>query len=191
MAFFLTTLLRKGRLKKYSSRVPTGLLPLKDIRKALVVVDGTEPGCLGYADRMKAFLEGYKIETSLIYIDLRKISKDMQVFVAGEEVITRKDVTWYGMPRMKRKGLLFSGETDLLVNLRDSSDFTGDFISRTSGARFKIGSSAYPGNPFDLVVSGKSSGEEELPEEGSASASVEKRTRERVDAICNFLNQIV
>lgn len=191
MTFFLKIWLRNARLKKFSDKGPTGLLPLRNIRTAIVLVDGTEPGCRGYADRIGAFLKGNRIEVSFIYIDLRKISKGVEAFVEGENVISRKDVTWFGMPRMKRKGVLFLKEADLLVNLRDSDDFTGDFISKTVKARFRIGACAYKGNPFDLVISGRPSDTGEEPEGNVSDRAEEKQTLERIDAICNFLNQIV
>ena len=43
MAFFLKTLFRKSRLKKYSSRTPTGFMPLRSIRSALVILEPHGP----------------------------------------------------------------------------------------------------------------------------------------------------
>ena len=193
MAFFLTALIRRSRLKKYGSRVHTGFIPLKDLRSAMVVMDGTEPQCMQYGEKVEAFFKDNNIRTSFVYIDLRKISKGVEVFVRGEGVITRKDLSMAGIPKMKRTGKLFSGDVDLLVNLRDSGDFTGDFISKVSKAKFKIGVCPYPGNPFDLVITARSGAEDEAGTGGGGSLpeAEESRTAEKIDAVCNFLMKII
>ena len=85
---------------------------------------------------------------------------------------------------------VFSGDVDLLVNLRDSGDFTGDFISKVSKAKFKIGVCPYPGNPFDLTVTGKEPAPETVPD-GTTPPETRGNTDEKIDAIYNFLKQIV
>lgn len=184
MAFFLTTLLRKARLRKHASKLPTGLLPLRNVRSALVIADGTEPGCREYADRMTAFLKSNSVAVSVIFIDLRKIRKDTVVYVNGEGTITRRQVNWFGMPKLKKTGHLFSSEADLLINLRSIDDYTGDFISKAAKAKFKIGTCDYPGNPFDLIVSGAG-----VNADGDIGAVA--GTAEKTDAICSFLKQII
>ncbi len=188
MAFFLTELIRKSRLRKYGSRVRTGFVPLKNIRSALVILDGTEPDCIQCRKKMESFLKRNGVAVSFIYIDLRKKSGKSGFCVSGPEVLGRRDINAYGIPRMKRKGALFTGDADLLINLRDDADFTGDFISKVCKARFKIGTNAYPGNPFDLVITGR---QPEVPEGEPVGEPEPKHTSERIDAVCNFLNRIV
>lgn len=189
MAFFLTELIRKSRLKKCGSRILTGFLPLKDIRSAVVIIDGTEPSCIAHKEKVDAFCKRNGIAVSFIYIDLRKKSKDTEIFVAGDNVVTRKDMSIFGIPKMKRKGALFTGNADLLVNFRDSDDFAGDFISKVCKARFKIGACDYPDNPFDLVVAAKPAPENEVSE--SDAGTCDSRTSEKIDAVCSFLKKIV
>lgn len=190
MAFFLTELLRRVELKKHSSAVATGFIPLKDIRTALVILDGTDPRCLASRDAMEAFLRGYKIDPSFIFIDLRKRKKGVTVYASGDGLISRRYVNFFGMPRMKKKGHLFSSDFDLLINLRDSDDYTGNFISAAARARFKIGTRAYPGNPFDLTVT---AGDYDMPGEDAPDDGLvhENHIDEKIEAICNFLKQIV
>lgn len=131
------------------------------------------------------------------------------MYVTGENVITGNGVNWFGMPRLKKTGHLFSSGADLLVNLRDSDDYTGDFISKTVQAKFKIGTCDYAGNPFDLIVAGKSgdnaAGAGNTPEDNDTAAGASGDnaglpggvpdnvcdTSEKIDTICNFLKQIV
>lgn len=208
MAFFITTWFRRARLRKYSSHLPTGFLPLHAIHTALVVLDGSDPDCKACRDRMEKFMQRNGIAMSSVFVDLRKPDKNSVVYAAGENLVLRKDIGCFGIPG-KKSMPLFSVETDLLVNLLSGSGFTGDFISRTVRARFKIGTCDYAGNPFDLVVTGKSSSDtaaagnmyrdnasadngfrnnDGLPDERPAYAH---DTSEKIDAICNFLKQIV
>lgn len=193
--------MRRAQLKKHASTLPTGLVPLRKINSALVIADGTVPDCVECVEKMSAFLKGCGIAVSAIYVDLRRIRKDTPVYVSGDNVLTRSRVNWYGKPKTKRTGHLFPAETGLLVNIRDSGDFTGDFISKTVRAVFKIGICDYPGNPFDLTVSGKTGADEadggfsgdsgagEGPASGNPAPVYD--VPEKIDAICNFLKQIV
>lgn len=187
MAFFLTTLLRRFWIKKYSSDRRTGLIPLKSVRSVLAVLDGEDPECVACAGKLTAFFKARNIDISLLFIDFRKRNKDVTVYADGENVLLRKDVNCWGLPAMKKKGYLFLQDTDILINLRDSCDFTGDFISKASKAGFKIGTCSYDGNPFDLIITGK---EGNFPE-GEMSQKDEKHIPERIDTICSFLNQII
>lgn len=190
MAFFLKTLFRKSRLKKYSSRTPTGFMPLRSIRSALVILDGAEPDCLRNGDRIGKYLGSHGISVSLVFVDLRKIRKTDTVYVSGDNVISRRNVNWFGMPKIKSKGNLFLVTADLMINLRATDDFTGDFMSRAVAAGFKIGTLAYPGNPFDLTVTGKEPAPETVPD-GTTPPETRGNTDEKIDAIYNFLKQIV
>ena len=189
MAFFLTTWLRKHRLKKYASSRPTGFMPLGKIRTVLVIADGTEPECLKDTARLEAFFSGFGIVSSFIYTDLRKIGRDTIVYACGDNVITRRDTDWTGMPDLRRKGHLFSGDYDLLISLKDSAGFTEKFLAVTANAGFKIGTCAFHGHPFDLVIADR----QEPDGQCIGPDGIEKTcsTSERIDAICNFLIKIV
>lgn len=189
MAFFLKTLFRKSRLGKYSYEKETGFVPMKEIRSVLIILDGTDPDCPGYEAKAAGFFRSRGVEVSSVFIDLRKYRKDTPVYVSGGNVVLRRHVNWFGMPKLKKKGDLFLKETDLLVNLRDSDDFTGDFISKSAKAGFKIGTCAYQGNPFDLIITGKEE-TADLPESDCENIAG-KHIRERIDIMCKFLNQIV
>ena len=209
MALFITAWFRRARLRKYSSRLATAFVPLHDIRTAIVILDGSDPDCLACCSKMENFLKRNGVSVSAVFIDLRKKKKDTPVYVTGENVITGNGVNWFGMPRLKKTGHLFSFGADLLVNLRDSDDYTGDFISKTVQAKFKIGTCDYAGNPFDLIVAGKSgdnaAGAGNTPEDNDAAAGTSGDnaglpdgvpdnvcdTSEKIDTICNFLKQIV
>ena len=167
---------RNLRMKKYSSTLTTGLLPLRNIRSALILLDGTD-----------TFMLAHGIAVSFIYTDLRKIGKDTTVYACGHEVINRCDVDWTGMPDRKEKGRLFSSDVDLFADLTGSDDFTCRFISAAARAGFKIGTIAYPDNPFDLVIADQANaaGSQDRPEEGTPA------TMSKIEAMFDFLNRIV
>lgn len=181
----LKSWIRNLRMKKYASKRPTGFLPLREIRTALVVLDGTEPECFRYSCMIEAFLQGYGVDVSFIFLDLRKTGRDTVVYACGREVINRKDINWLGIPKGissgRGKASLFSGETDLFINLAGSDDFTSRFISSAASAGFKVGISAYPGNPFDLVITDSDGGED----------AVHHDTPAKITAMCNLLDSII
>ena len=187
MAFFLKTWLRRHKLKKFSSTGKTGFVPLKEIRSVLLVLDGADPECRRYESMANEFFGKRGCRVSPVFIDLRRRRKDTPVYVEGENVISARLVNWFGLPVLKKTGRLFMNETDLLINLRESADFTGDFISKSSRAGFKIGTVAYPGNPFDLVIADQANaaGPPARPEEGTPA------TMSKIEAMFDFLNRIV
>lgn len=191
---------RNLRMKKYSSKRPTGLLPLRDIHTALALLDGTEPDCLRYSDRIEAFMQKYGIAVSFIFLDFRKIGKNTVVYACGREVMNRADIDWLGIPKgiakWRKKSVLLKPETDLFISFIGSDDFTSRFISSAVRAGFKIGVSTYQGNPFDLVITDEGddcpSG---LPEDDSMKKSDAcgnvPDTPAKIEAICNFLKRII
>ncbi len=187
MAFFLKTWLRRHKLKKFSSTGKTGFVPLKEIRSVLLVLDGADPECRRYESMANEFFGKRGCRVSPVFIDLRRRRKDTPVYVEGENVISARLVNWFGLPVLKKTGRLFMNETDLLINLRESADFTGDFISKSSRAGFKIGICDYPGNAFDLVITHR----QEPEASDSAEEHAGRHTAEIMDTIFNFLKQIV
>lgn len=147
-------IIRRKALKKYAQTEPTGLLPLKSIHSAAVVLDVEFPGfeqCK--KDSANFFAEkGIKVDT--FFLDLRKLEKDEMLLTSIRNTIIRKDIGFYGMPR--KDSIIMEGKSyDLLLCLTPKADFTALFIARYIKAKFKIGAVELPGNVFDMVVSGE------------------------------------
>ncbi len=203
MAGMLKSWFRSLRMKKYSSTLPTGLIPLRSIRSAVVMLDGTEPDCLRYSAMMETFFSRCGISVSFIYLDLRKIGRKTMVHACGREVLNRCDVDWLGVPKgmsknisgRKRKACLFSAETGLFVDLISPSCFTSRFISSAVRAEFKIGTDAYSGNPYDLIITDRADDagdcSENLPGNDKVASGNACDTPVKIIAICNFLKQII
>ena len=107
--------------------------------------------------------------------------------VTIEEIIDRKGLNWYGMPKLKIFGNVLFAETDLFINLSTSADFTHSFISAVSKAKMKIGAADYPGNPFDIIMTEK----HEIQEDEGTETVRNERTGDKIEAILKFIGQII
>ena len=131
----LLNLFRRLALRSLEPAAPTILLPLREVKSALVYVDGSEgPEA------------GAKIKRSVQqFFDYHGIP--VRVLQPG-----RSELDLLGRPKGKLREELSAG-TDLFVNLSVSpEDFTGEYLSRTVPARFKAGCRALEGNVYDLVA---------------------------------------
>ena len=117
------------------SEVPTGLIPLKKVRRATV------------------FVEALQAEE-----DPERISRAVSQYFAYMEIPVRilcpgkEDLNWMGY----RKSALRAADPDpedLFISLaRSPENFASEYEARCSRARFKVGRCQLPGDVFDLVV---------------------------------------
>ena len=131
----LLTLFRRCALRSLKGNVPTGLLPLKEFRSAMVIVDAGE---------------GEEA--------VSKVSRSIRQFFEYQGVPvqivapSKKELDCIGRPRKRVREALAAG-ADLLVCLSASPDnFTAEYLSRCIPARFKVGCRALEDPVYDLVV---------------------------------------
>ena len=169
---------RRRKIRRLSRAVPTGLLPLSDIRTVSVIIDVEETGYDVLKEEILAWGHSCGKELDIYYFDFRKLSKNELLLTSIQTTVTRNDLNWFGMPDYAKISSLVERPGDLLISLVDNGDFPVDFVTKCSAARFKIGRKAYPGHCFDIVCSGKQA--EGLPSGGL----------EVFQAITEFLNKI-
>ena len=130
----LLKLCRRLALRSLKEGAPTRLLPLCEVRSALVYVDGSAGE------------------------DLPLVCRNVQQFFDYQGIPVRilqpgrSELDLIGRPGKKLREGLAAG-TDLLVCLNASPEnFTAEYLSRSIPARFKVGCRALEGNVYDLVV---------------------------------------
>ena len=64
------------KLRKYVSDVPTGILPLKEIRTVNVVIDVEETGFDLLKEDILAWGKSLGIKVNIYFFDFRKLGKD-------------------------------------------------------------------------------------------------------------------
>ena len=146
---------RRRAVRKFSRAVTTGLLPLSEIRSVNIIIDVEESGWDVLKEDILAWGRTSGVKLGLYFFDFRKLAKDELLLTSIQTTIAKKDLNWFGMPAYDTVAGLIEEPCDLFISLIDNGDFPIDFVSRCSGARFKIGRHAYPGHVFDMICSGK------------------------------------
>lgn len=131
----VTYLARRIALKKHASTVPTGLLPLSEVRKAVVLLSAMDPDIEIIKKEVKKFFEPFDIEV---------------LFLAP----MKWDINYFGW--LKEKFRCPEGierNEDLFISLEPDRDlFVAEYELRCSTARFKISRFQLPGDVADISV---------------------------------------
>ena len=147
---------RRKRIGKYASDVPTGLIPMSEIRTVNVVIDVEEPGFDELKEDILAWGRSSGLKVSIYFFDFRRIGKDELLLTSITNTLLKKELDWTGMPDLTKVGGLIEEKSDLFISMVDNGNFPIDFLARCSKARFKIGRYAYEGHPFNMIISGNS-----------------------------------
>lgn len=145
---------RKRKLTKFSSDIPTGFLPLKDIKSANVVIDVEEPGFDVLKEEILSWGRQTGIKVNIFFFDFRKLGKEELLLTSIQTTLLRRELDWLGTPSLEKTAPLIGEKSDLFISMVDNGDFPIDFVSRCARARFKIGRHEYEGHPFNMVVAG-------------------------------------
>lgn len=174
---------RDKRLKTDASDTPTGFIPLEQIKTADVVIDVEEPGFDQLKEDILAWGRNNRIKVNIFFIDFRKLGKDELLMTSIQTTIIKKELNWYGLPPKEKVSMLTEGLHDLYISMLDNTDFTADYLSKCSKAKFKIGRHSYTGNPFDFVLTTGQTGE-------NLKADLRSNSREVFAAIADLLTKI-
>lgn len=121
-------------------------------RSAAVLFDASEPDCFPVIKDFRKFLEKQDIKCKVFgYVPQKEIPDEM-LFWKNYTFITRKDLTWYLMPRGEGADLFYSQDIDLLIDFTRDVPLELQFLVRLSGARFKVGCFTEEENDYDLMI---------------------------------------
>ena len=148
------------KLRKYASDLPTGLLPMSQIRTVNAVVDVEEPGFDLLKEDILSWGRSAGVKVNIYFFDFRKLGKDELLLTTIDKTLLRKGLDWLGTPNVVKLSSLFEEQSDLLISMIDNGNYPIEFLSKCAKARFKVGRCAFPGHAFDMVVQG--SGNEDL-----------------------------
>ena len=149
---FVKNIFRKRSLKKHASTVPTGILPLSQIKSYVAIIDVEDTSY----DRCKSAIMNYfrsmDIRGAVFFQDFRKIGSEDRLITSIQTTITKKDLDWVGRPSKYKLNVLGEQAPDLFISLIKDPEFAIEYMARTSTAKFKIGRKQMEGNLFDLVI---------------------------------------
>ena len=149
----ILNLFRKRSLKKYSSDVPTGIIPVEKLRSAVTFIDVEDTSFDECKHLIQAFYRDNDIKGEIFFFDFRKLGEGERLITSITNTILKKDLGWFGKPDQEKIDRMLDGSPDLFISLIAKDDFPIDFMAKCSTAKFKIGRRQLPGNTFDLVVS--------------------------------------
>ena len=144
------------KIHKYQSDLPTGILPMSEIRTVNAVIDVEEPGFDLLREDILSWGRATGVKVNIYFFDFRKLGKDELLLTTIDKTVLRKGLDWLGTPNIAKLGSLFEEKSDLLISMIDNGGFSIEFLSKCAKARFKIGRCAFDGHAYDMVVSGAS-----------------------------------
>ena len=144
---------RKNWLKKYSSTVETGIMPLSRVRSAVAFIDVEDTSFDRCKADILAFYRDNGIKGEIFFFDFRKIDSQERLITSITNTILKRDLNWCGRPSREKVDLMLGSEPDLFISLVKNTDYPIEYMAKCSRARFKIGRVQLPGDTFDMVVS--------------------------------------
>ena len=150
---FVKNIFRKRSLKKHASDVPTGILPLSQIKSYVAIIDVEDTSYDTCKSSILNYFRSMDIRGSVFFQDFRKIGSEDRLITSIQTTITKKDLDWLGRPNKYKLGVLEEQNPDLFISLIKDPEFAIEYMTKTSKAKFKIGRKQMDGNLFDLVIS--------------------------------------
>ena len=150
----IKSIFRKRKIGKFISDVPTGLLPMSEIKTVNVVVDVEEPGFDVLREQILDWGRKAGVKLNIYFFDFRKLDKTELLITSIQTTIIKKELDWIGTPDMSKVIGLLGERSDLFISMIENGDFPIEFISKCAKARFKIGRRAFPGHVYDMIISG-------------------------------------
>ena len=174
----IKSIFRKRKISKFISDVPTGLLPMSEIKTVNVVVDVEEPGFDVLREQILDWGRKAGVKLNIYFFDFRKLDKTELLITSIQTTIIKKELDWIGTPDMSKVIGLLGEKSDLFISMIENGDFPIEFISKCAKARFKIGRCGFPGHVYDMVIS------------GSQTADLRSDSCRIFDGIVEYLNKI-
>ncbi len=144
---------RNKALRRDGSKVPSGMMPVSDIRTAAFIIDVEDSSFDVCKQSIQSFSREYGMKTEIFFLDMRKIGSEDRLITSITNTILARDLNWFGKPSDEKMKLLLDFNPDLFVSLVKDGGFPADYVAACCTARFKIGRRQLPGKVFDLVVS--------------------------------------
>lgn len=146
-------IVQRRSLRRNTSKVPTGILPLSQVRRAVALIDVEDTSFDHCKNIILTFFRRHGIHIEIFYLDFRRLGEGERLITSINGTILKKDLNWFGRPSDEKLRLLEMSEPDMLISAIREKDFAYQYIVASSPARFKVGRKQLPGNLFDIVLS--------------------------------------
>lgn len=146
-------IIQRRSIRRNASKVPTGILPLSKIRRAVALIDVEDTSFDHCKNLILSFFRSHNIHIEIFYLDFRRLGEGERLITSINGTILKKDLNWFGRPSEEKLRLLEMSEPDLLLSVIREKDFAYRYIVACSSACFKVGRKQLPGDLFDIVLS--------------------------------------
>lgn len=133
---------------RFKSKAQTGFISLQKVKRAVVLVEADAPDAQNCTDFVNAFFGKCNIKVDVFAFTVSKVPADLK----GAVVLGRKDLKWFGRPKISPKHPAVNVQEDLLVNLVGSGIWAADWTAIASGAKMKVGRIQPRKNLYDLQI---------------------------------------
>lgn len=151
--------LRNRILRKKQSPVPTAIMPLSDVRNAVVFLNVEDTSYDNCKNEILSYFRSKGIKVEIFFLELRRIGTGERLITSITNTILQKDINWLGIPSDEKLALLDAINPDMLILLLPSDNFTVEFIAKYCKARFKVGRRYIHDDVLDLVIADRPNGE--------------------------------
>lgn len=145
---------RKRKIEKFMSKIPTRMMPLREISTVNIVIDVEEPGFDLLKEDIMAWGRQKGLKVNIYFFDFRKLGKEELLLTSIQTTILKRELDWIGTPEISKVMGIIGEKSDLFISMIENGDFPIDFLCKCSKAQFKIGRIEYPGHVYDMVVTG-------------------------------------
>lgn len=151
--------LRNRILRKKQSPVPTAIMPLSDVRNAVVFLNVEDTSYDDCKNDILNYFRSKGIKVEIFFLELRRIGSGERLITSITNTILQKDINWLGIPSDEKLALIDRINPDMLILLLPSDNFTVEFIAKYCKARFKVGRRYIHDDVLDLVIADRPNGE--------------------------------
>ena len=126
---------RKRKLRKHISDIPTGFIPLEQIKTANFIIDVEEPGFDKVKEDILAWGRSTGIKANIYFFDFRKLGTNELLLTSIQTTVIKRELNWFGMPPIEKVAPLIYENSDLFISLICNDKFPIEFVSSCSRAR--------------------------------------------------------
>ncbi len=152
----ITSLAIRHQLKKYGYTHGRGFVPLRELRRAIVLFDVEDAEYDECRKMAEEFFSRSGIAFKPFYLDLGKHRKDDIILTDIKRTVLRRHLGFCGTLPKPIIEELISGPADLFICLAADSRPAVRCFCGIVPAKFCIGVCDYAGSPFNMVFSGGS-----------------------------------
>ncbi|MBP5397679.1 MAG: hypothetical protein J6Y32_03465 [Bacteroidales bacterium] len=146
--------LRRRILDRVSYKGPTGLVPLKGMKHATILLDTSTPRLFDFQESLRKFFDAYGIASAFYFLNLGKEETPAPQFSLPASTLSKNQLSGYTKrPQLDKFNPAFFKKCDIFVSFSREDIFPHKYLCVAIPADFKVGPFNDPEYKFNLVLS--------------------------------------